>query len=371
MRIRTIATVLVIALSAAAAAAGFAPAVLADELADGLGALDAALPRVAERAERSVVALDVARDEKAPRSLTQREKMALGIGGGRVFDSRYFERPAGPCSAVVIRSNDQQAVLITSLWNVREGKSYSITLASGDKVSASLKGTDENMDVAVLVTDKPLTGIKAIEVAKEKRVGQYAILIGRGGERATPIVTVGNLSAVGRFKGDAIQVSTRMNYGNVGGAVVDLDGKLLGIAAKLTDRPYQGLNSGVGFAAPAERVLKHLDDLVAGKNAKKRKSPFLGIMLDPKLEQPKDGGVRINLARQGDVLLEGAAKKAGIKDGDIIKIFNGVEVKDFEQLRDCIEKLEVGEKVIVTIERGDLGEKDFTLELGERPEGEE
>ena len=69
--------------------------------------------------------------------------------------------------------------------------------------------------------------------------------------------------------------------------------------------------------------------------------------------------------------MEGAAKKAGIKDGDVIKIFNGVEIKDFEQLRDCIEKLEVGEKVIVTIERGDMGEKDFTLELGERPEGEE
>ncbi len=371
MRFLAINSTAVLVLAGLAGSLG-AAAAYGDELSDGLGALDAALPRVAERAERSVVALEVTRDEKASRTLTRTEKLSLGIGGGRVFDQRYFERPAGPCSAVVVRSNEQETVIITSLWNVKEGKSFAIHLPSGDKVEAKLKGTDENMDVAVLVTEKPLSGVKAIEVAKEKRVGQFAVLVGRGGERNSPIVTVGNLSAVGRFKGDAIQVSTRMNYGNVGGAVVDLDGKLLGIASKLTDRAYQGINSGVGFAAPAERVAKHLDDLVAGKHAPRRKSPFLGIMLDPKLEQPKDGaGVRINLARRGEVLMEGAAKKAGIKDGDIIKIFNGVEVKDFEQLRDCIEKLEVGEKVIVTIERGDMGEKDFTLELGERPENEE
>jgi serine protease DegQ len=355
------------------AAALCAPAAFADDVTDPLTALDAALPKVAERAERSVVALDVGRDDKASRPLTQREKMMLGISAGMQFDPRYFERPAGSCTAVLIKNDAQQAILVTSYWNVRDGKSFTITLPSGEKVEAKAKGHDENLDIAVLVTAKPLEGVKAIEVAKQTKVGQLAVLVGRGGDRSQPLVTAGNVSAVGRFKGDAIQVSTRMNYGNVGGAVVDLDGKLLGIASRLTDRPYQGLNSGVGFAAPAARVLKQLDDLVAGKNAKKRKNPFLGIMLDPKLEQPKEGGVRINLARNpdGTVLPNLAAQKAGIKDGDVIKIFNGVEIKDFEQLRDCIEKLEPGEKVIVTVERGDWGEKDFTIELGERPEGEE
>src|SRR5688572_14223918 len=109
MRIRTIQFTVALLLGLGTAA----PRAFADELADGLGALDQALPRVAERAERSVVALEVGRDEKPHRSLTQREKMMLGIGGGRVFDQRYFERPTGPCSAVVIRSNDQQAVLVT------------------------------------------------------------------------------------------------------------------------------------------------------------------------------------------------------------------------------------------------------------------
>lgn len=363
-----------ILLSSFLLAALLAPrAVRAGDATDPLTALDKALPRITERAEPSVVALDVTRDEKPARPLTQRERLITGVQGTRVWDMRYFERPPGACSAVLVKADAQQSVLVTSYWNVREGKSFSIQLPSGEKVDATLKGHDENLDVAVLVCTKPLTGYKPIEVAADKHVGQLALLVGRGGERATPFVTAGNLSAVGRFKGDSIQVSTRMNYGNVGGAVVDLDGKLLGIAAKLTDRPMQGINSGVGFAAPADRLMKELDKLVEGKNAKKHRNPFLGIMLDPKLQQPTDGGVRINLARNPDgTLLPGlAAEKAGIKDGDVIKIFNGVEIKDFEQLRDCIERLEPHEKVIVTIERGDLGEKDFTIELGERPDGEE
>jgi S1-C subfamily serine protease len=339
---------------------------------DPLTALDRVLPRLAEKVERSVVALDVTREEKPERPLTQREKMALGIGGTRVYDERYFERPGGAVSAVVLSTDDRSSVLATSLWNLGDAKSVIVSLPSGEKVRASIKGHDDNLDVAVLVTEKPLSGVEPISVAKDRKVGQLALLVGRGGERSQPVVTAGTVSAVGRFKGDAIQVSTRMNYGNVGGAVVDLDGHLLGIASKLNDRAYQGLNSGVGFAAPVERILKELDALVAGKAIGKRKNPFLGIMLDVRAEQPKEG-VRINLARGADGKLfdRSAARKAGIEDGDIIKIFNGVDVKDFEQLRDCIERLEVGEKVIVTIERGDLGEKDFTIELGERPEGEE
>lgn len=344
---------------------------LADDL-DPLTALDATLPKLAEKVERSVVALDVEREANPERALTQREKMALGISGMRIYDQRYFERPAGAVTAVAIAQDGQSTTLVTATWNVRDAKSIKVLLDSGEKVAATLKGRDENLDVSVLVTEKPLAGVTAIPVAKERKVGQFALLVGRGGERAQPVVTIGNVSAVGRFKGDAIQVSTRMNYGNVGGAVVDLDGRLLGIASKLTNRPYQGINSGVGFAAPVDKVEGRLKDLLAGKVIPKRKNPFLGIMLDPKAEQPKDG-VKINLARMpdGKLLDNTAAKKAGIQDGDVIKIFNGVEVKDFEQLRDSIEKLEPGEKVIVTIERGDWGEKDFTIELGERPDGEE
>jgi S1-C subfamily serine protease len=356
-------------------AALLAPQALGDDL-DGLGALDAALPRLSEKVSRSVVALEIQREDKPGRPLTPREKLGVGIMGGMRYDERYFLRPAGAVSGVVIASSKDSTTIATSIWNVLDSKSIAIALPSGEKVKATLKGRDENLDVAVLVTEKPLASVPAIPLAKERKVGQFALLVGRGGEQAHPIVTVGNVSAIGRFKGDALQVSTRMNYGNVGGAVVDLDGNLLGIASKLTNRPMQGLNSGVGFAAPVDKLQEELDKLLAGKVIPRRKGPFLGIMARNG-PQP-EAGIRINLARQvleggrlGEIIPGTAALKAGLKDGDIIKIFNGVEIKDFEQLRDSIEKLEPKEKVIVTIERGDMGERDFTIELGERPEGEE
>jgi S1-C subfamily serine protease len=354
-----------------AAAALVAPAALADD-SDPLAALDQALPKISAKAEKSVVALEVEREDRAERTLTAQERAMLGVSPG--YDPRFFMRPPGAVSGVVIANPEKEGevVIVTSIWNLRDAKSVKVVLPSGDKVTATIKGRDENLDVQVLTVESS-KGLTPIQLNKAPKVGQFAILVGRGGEAEQAIVTVGNVSAIGRFKGDAIQVSTRMNYGNAGGAIVDLDGKLMGIASKLTNRPAQGINSGVGFAAPVERLVAHMPKLLAGQVVKKRKNPFLGIMIDPKMEQPKDGGVKVALARDqaGNLFDNAAAKKSGIKDGDIIKIFNGVEIKDFEQLRDCIEKLEVGEKVIVTIERGDMGEKDFTIELGERPDGEE
>lgn len=351
--------------SAALLSGGATARVLASDDLDPLVALDAALPRVTERAERSVVPLEVEREDKPDRPLTQIEKMRLGIGATRIFDPRYFARPKGACSAVVLSSGESGSILVTSTWNVRDARSVHVVLADGTKVACELLGRDENLDVQLLRA-KDAKGLVPIATAPRTRVGQFAILVGRGGERSTTVVTFGNVSAVQRFKGDALQVSCRMNYGNVGGAVVDLDGRLIGIATRLTDRAYQGLNSGVGFAAPVERLVASLKDLEAGKNVAKRKNPFLGIQGDLAPLPAGKTGTRIKAVVKG-----GAAEKAGIKDGDIIKIFNGVEVKDFLGLRDEIEKLEVGDKVIVTIEREDKGEKDFTIELGPRPDGEE
>jgi S1-C subfamily serine protease len=342
---------------------------LAGDALDPLQALDRAVPRAAERAERSVVALVVEREEREDRDLTQREKMSLGLGALRLFDKRYFTRPPGACSGVVVKADKgAPAYVVTESWNVRDAKSVSLLLDDGTKVPVTQKGRDENLDLALLEVPHQET-LAAIEVAPAPRVGQFAILVGRGGERASPIVSWGNVSALGRFRGDAIQVTTRMNYGNAGGAVVDLDGKLLGIATRLTDRAHQGLNSGVGFAAPVGRLVSELGDLVAGKVIARRKSPFLGIAAPTeaaKLPEGVERGVLI-----GQVLKGGAAEKAGLMSGDVIEIFHGVEVKDFLQLRDEIERLEVGEKVIVTVYRADKGEKDFTIELGARAEGEE
>src|SRR5579872_7176893 len=236
MRLQTLMTL-------TAAAALVAPAALADD-ADPLTALDAALPKISAKAEKSVVALEVEREDRPERQLTANERAMLGVSPG--YDPRFFMRPPGAVTGVVVANPDKEGevVIVTSIWNLRDAKSVKVVTASGDKVTATIKGRDENLDIQVLTVESA-KGLTPIPVNKAPKVGQFAILVGRGGEAEQPIVTVGNVSAIGRFKGDAIQVSTRMNYGNVGGAVVDLDGKLLGVATRLTDKSMQGLNSGV------------------------------------------------------------------------------------------------------------------------------
>ncbi|MBI3724171.1 serine protease [bacterium] len=356
-----------LAIAAALSLGAAGGAAFANDEVDPLRALDVTFPRAAEKAQRSVVAIEVEREQKPDRPLTRGEKMQLGILGMAMYDPRYFVRPPGACTGVVVRAEKgKKALVATAAWNVRDAKSIRLVLADGTKRSVEEKGRDENLDVTILeVADS--SGLEAIPFAGKAHVGQFALLVGRGGESNSPVVTAGNVSAVGRHKGDSIQISARMNYGNVGGAVVDLDGKLLGIASRLTDRPMQGLNSGVGFAAPDDRLEGELDDLASGKVVKKRKGPFMGIQGDLK-PQPDSApkGVRIEKALEG-----GAARKAGLKDGDWIMIFNGVETKDFMQLKDEIERLEPGDKVIVTVQREDMGQKDFTIELGERTDGSE
>src|SRR5580693_7024814 len=114
--------------SALVLAALASPRAFAGDDLDPLGALDASLPRVAEKAERSVVALEVERDDKPERALTQREKMGLGISAQMRYDQRYFTRPPGAVSAVLIASSDKGSTLVTSGWNVRDGKAFKIAL---------------------------------------------------------------------------------------------------------------------------------------------------------------------------------------------------------------------------------------------------
>jgi S1-C subfamily serine protease len=330
-----------------------------------LEALDAVLPRVTEKVGQSVILLEVPdRDPAVSKPLSAAEKAALGLGPFRTFDDRYFVRPKAPFTGVVVAADGDTRYVATCAWNLLGARTvFAIDPATGDRRKATIAGHDENLDVALVKVE----GAKwpALEPSPAAKIGAMALLVGRTPIRA-PFVTFGHVSALGRYRGDAMQVSTRMSYGNVGGAVVDLDGRLLGIASRLSDRTRNGQSSGVGFAAPIDKLTKAIPDLMAGKNIVKRKSPFLGVQIDPQEPQGRTG-VRIM-----KVLPNSAAAKAGLEDGDVIQIFHGTELKEFGQLREELDRLQVGEKVIISVYRPSKdAEKDFTVHLGARPDGDE
>jgi S1-C subfamily serine protease len=327
-----------------------------------LEALQQSVQSAAAKIAQSVVLVYVDRDAASDKPLTNMEKRRLGLLSRRP-SAGYFKRPSGPTTGVVVAKD---GVILTSGFNVSgKIKKIWVVTADGKKRAAKLLGRDPNIDIcAIKVTDS--SGLVVPQMGDSKNIvpGRFAVLVSRSEGSKDSNITFGIISAVKRERQNAFQIQCRMNYGNVGGAVIDLQGRLLGISARLSNRTIIGQNSGVGFAAPMHKIKKIYSTIVAGKDIPKVKTPFMGIQ--GSRDAPKKGqkGVKIIKVLDGT-----AAAKAGLKDGDVIKIFNGVEVNDFQTLAEEIRKLSVGDKILVAVARGDW-QKDIIIVLGERAEGQ-
>lgn len=332
-----------------------------DDDSSTLESLQNTVQKAAAKVANSVVLVYVDRDKSSDRPLTDMEKRRLGLLGRRPSEG-YYQRPSGPVTGVVV---DDKGTILTSGFNV-SGKINKVWIvcANGKKRVAKVLGKDPNLDICALKVEDH-SGLKPPALGNSKKIvpGQFAVLVSRSEGSKDPNITFGIVSAVNRERKNAFQVQCRMNYGNVGGAVIDLNGRLLGISARLSNRTVIGQNSGVGFAAPLHQIKKVYSTIVAGKNVPKAKTAFMGIQGS---REVKKGAKGVKITK---VLPNTGAAKAGMKDGDVIKIFNGVEVNDFMTLAEEIRKLAVGNKIIVTVER-DGWQKDITIILGARPEGQ-
>ena len=96
-----------------------------------------------------------------------------------------------------------------------------------------------------------------------------------------------------------------------------------------------------------------------GRVIETRPTAFLGISMDPRFEGP---GVQVRAIVPGT-----GAEAAGMRAGDLILIFNSVEIKHFAQLVEEIQRLEVGTEIVITVRRSEGEELDFRVKLGARP----
>lgn len=327
---------------------------LTEDTLQTLQAVDRVLARAAERAAPSVVQVHVDRSSYGPRDLSAAEKAMRGIRG--YVPPGYFARPDGPGSGVVVGPG----LVATAMWTVAGKGTVEVSGPDGRRYPAERVGRDEGLRVALLkVADggalKPLAAASG-----ELRVGRSLLLVGRN-EQGSPTVTRGIVSGLRRERGLAFTHSCRQSFGNSGGALVDMEGNLVGIAVRHDEKASQGQSSGVGFGALLSEVGPKLPELAAGKVIEAPPRAFLGIGLD---QRHTGEGVRVGRIIEGT-----AAEKVGIKVGDIITVFNSVKIEHFEQLVEEILKLGVGAEIVVTVRRGDE-ELDFTVKLGARPDGE-
>jgi serine protease Do len=333
---------------------------LAQEPVAGLEAFSEAVQAAAEKVARSVVLIEVERE--APEEALSRAQMRrLGLLGQSPAEG-YYQRPGGPVCGVVL---DNSGTIVTAGYNLAgKVKRVTVIAADGRRRDAKILGRDPNMDVR-LIQVLDAAGLEVPELGDSAALepGRFVVSVARSEGTSGLSINSGIVSAVGRMRGQALQVSSRVNYGNAGCALVDLRGRLVGIIAQHSNATPAGQNSGVGFAAPIHLIQSNLALLASGKDVPLIKTPFLGIQGDTSSSEDQKG-VIINA-----VLPDTAAEKAGLKAKDKILIFNGVEVNDFLTLAEEIQRLGVGDKIIITVDR-EGWQRELTIVLGARPEGQ-
>jgi serine protease Do len=182
-------------------------------------------------------------------------------------------------------------------------------------------------------------------------------------------VTMGIVSAKGRsihpgLLEDFIQTDASINQGNSGGALIDAEGRLIGINTAIATR--SGDNIGIGFAVPINLARNIMEQLIGTGRVVRG---YLGVQIQPMTEDlaDYDGVKKIEGALISHVMKDTGAEKAGIKPGDIIVGLNGRNIANGNDLRMMVAGIPPGEIVKITVVR--KGErKDFDVKLSEFPD---
>ncbi|MCE7616309.1 DegQ family serine endoprotease [Vibrio fluvialis] len=277
------------------------------------------------------------------------------------------ERPfRGLGSGVVI--NASKGYVVTNYHVINGAEKIRVQLHDGREYDAELVGGDQMSDIALLKLDKAknLTEIKIAD-SDQLRVGDFAVAIGNPfGLGQT--VTSGIVSALGRsglnienFE-NFIQTDAAINSGNSGGALVNLNGELIGINTAILGP--NGGNVGIGFAIPSN-MMKNLADQILEFGEVKR--GMLGVQGGEITSELADalGYDSSKGAFVSQVLPDSAADKAGLKAGDIIVSINGKKIETFAELRAKVATLGAGKTVKLGVIR-DGKEKTYDVTLGEQ-----
>lgn len=263
---------------------------------------------------------------------------------------------------------------IATNHHVVEGIDFvQIVLQDGRIYDATVVGSDAFTDLAVLSTDA--TDLVPIELGNtaDLSIGELTIAVGNPlGQSGGASLTVGVLSALSRrvdFEDNTtlfgmLQTDAPITNGSSGGALVDEDGRLIGITSAI------GLSEagaeGIGYAIPVELVRRITDEIIEVGAAH---HPYLGIEGQDAIETADDGaripaGARINRIDPAD----GAAGTAGMEPDDVIVAMDGVEIATMNELVVQLRLFRVGDTIDIDIVR-DGEELRLPVTLHERPDG--
>ena len=255
--------------------------------------------------------------------------------------------------------------IVTNHHVLAAGNKFEVTTADKKKYIATLTGSDESTDIAVLKIDKTYCPYLTMANSDSVQVGQYVIAIGNP-YQLNSTVTSGIVSAKGRtidlLKGEYplesfIQTDAVFNEGNSGGALINAEGELIGVNTAIFTK--SGKFEGYSFAIPSNIVRKMVSDIISYGKVQRA---MLGVgieditdRLGKKIGAEPESGVYVNRVSKSS-----AAEKSGLKSGDIITGINGVPVYTYPHLQEQIALFKPGDIVNVTYNRSG---KNFSTEI--------
>ena len=307
----------------------------------GQGALPSLAPML-EKVLPAVVSVQVEGTAAPAQNMPEELKKFFGDNAPQE-QAQPFE---GLGSGVIIDA--AKGYVLTNNHVISQAQKISVQLNDGREFDAKLVGSDDQSDIALLQLQNPshLTQI-AIADSDKLRVGDFAVAVGNPfglGQTATS----GIISALGRsglnLEGleNFIQTDASINRGNSGGALLNLNGELIGINTAILE-PGGG-SVGIVFAIPSNMAKTLAQQLIQFGEIKR------GLLGIKGMEMSADIAKAMNIDAQrgafvSQVIPGSAAAKAGIKAGDVITSLNGKPISSFAALRAQVGTMPIGSKV--------------------------
>ena len=316
------------------------------------------------------------------------EEMRNFFGGTQQYEVE------GAGTGVIVGENDTELLIATNYHVVEGATSLSVGFVDEQSAEAQVKGTDVDNDLAVVsvkLSDIPDDTMDQIKIATigdsdELQLGDQVVAIGNALGYGQS-VTSGYVSALDRdltltyedgttiTSTGLIQTDAAINSGNSGGALLNMNGELIGINEAKSSSTSSGASvDNVGFAIPIDKAQSSLQEMMNQETREKvdeDQASYLGIQgSDVSAEVSELYGVPSGVVVE-EVVENGRAAEAGIQKGDIITEFDGRTISSMEQLQQTLEYYAAGEEVDVTVQRSDNGayqEQTLTITLGSAAE---
>jgi len=347
-------------------------------------ATENAFIKVARDVGKAVVAISTERTQKVGYSTYGRKPFGKRQFRGKDPFQEFFERFFGPYPEREFKQRglgsgfilDKKGHILTNYHVIEGADKILITLSDGRSFKGLVKGSDPRSDIAVVKIDAKNLPLAELGNSDLAQIGEWVIALGNPFghilQSPEPTVTVGVISALHRKiptpnmeRGylDMIQTDAAINPGNSGGPLCNLNGKVIAINVAIfsTSGGYQG----VGFAIPINLVKEILDNLIRGEEIE---YGWLGVVAQEITPEIAD---YFNLPDQKGALVSevvpgSPADKGGLKEGDIVKRYNGKEIRTVHDLLKAVGSTGIGFTARLEILR-DRVRQEVKIKIEKRP----